>query len=378
MPARHAQPLSPLRGAELSRLASRHTREIGIAAFGVLVLGLGASAAAAGRTSAAAPRALSFAAQVHAAPARTLPTVPTPSPGLRAAPVTAAHPRRAHRTVAAPPAPPWIPRGTGMWIHQWPATEGGHAAQVVGRAVAAGLSVLYVQTGDSKEGWIGSPVLSQLLPATRGTGIRVVAWDFPTLKDPAGDARRLARAAWFHRSGSPWVAAVAPDVETGSEGTQLSGAAIQVYYATLRKALPAGVGILATVPWPSQYRINSYPYARTAPHVDAFLPMDYWYNNPPGAVTATSIRVLRRYGKPVLPVGQGYDGRLDAPYLKADPAPDRSVQAFIDAARSLGAPSVSLWSWQTTGSKQWRVLSRARATFRAAPGLSVGARNVGG
>ncbi|MDP9101361.1 MAG: hypothetical protein M3N21_04350, partial [Actinomycetota bacterium] len=272
----------------------------------------------------------------------------------------------------------WLPHGTGMWVHQWTATEGGHAGQVVARAEAAGLSVLYVQTGDSVDGWIGTPVLSQLLPATRGTDIKIVAWDFPTLANPVADARRLARAALFRRPGTPRVAAVAPDVETGSEGTRLSGHALDLYYATLRQALPAGVAILATVPWPSQYRINSYPYARTSRHVDGFIPMAYWYNNSPAVVTTTSMHILQRYGKPVLPVGQGYDGRLDAPYLKPDPAPDRSVQAFVDAAKALGAPAVSLWSWQTTGSKQWGVLARARAAFRVSPPLSVSARTVGG
>lgn len=41
------------------------------------------------------------------------------------------------------------------------------------------------------------------------------------------------------------VAAVAPDIETASEGTQVTRQSIERYYRTLRAALPARVAILA-------------------------------------------------------------------------------------------------------------------------------------
>jgi hypothetical protein len=258
-----------------------------------------------------------------------------------------------------------------MWIHDWSRTEGGHAGLVVQRAKAAGLTHLFVQTGSSKKGWIGSPVLSQLLPATKGTGIQVVAWDFPKLVDPEDDARRLAKAAWWRRPGVPMVAAVAPDIETASEGTHATPSTINRYYRTLRKALPARIAILATVPWPSEKRVTRYPYVRTALYADAFIPMAYWYNRSPSRVTATSMRLLRRYGKPVFPVGQGYDGRLDAPYLKPDKHPGKSVDAFVQAARASGARSLSLWSWQTTGMQQWMALHRASAKYTPKPKRAV-------
>jgi hypothetical protein len=162
------------------------------------------------------------------------------------------------------------------------------------------------------------------------------------------------------------VAAVAPDIETASEGTHATRDSIDRYYRTLRKALPARVAILATVPWPSENRVNRYPYVRTARHADAIIPMAYWYNRSPSKVTRTSMRLLKEYGKPVIPVGQGYDGRLDAPYLKPDPHPGKSVDAFVTAARMNGAQSVSLWSWQTTGAQQWSALKRASKRYAPA------------
>ena len=250
-----------------------------------------------------------------------------------------------------------------MWLHEFERTEGGNARAIVARAQYIGLSTLYVQTGSSKKGWIGTPALTGLLRATKGTEIAVIAWDFPTLRDPIADARRLARAASFHCGGCARVAAVAPDVETAAEGTRIGDATVARYYAALRRALPQKIAILATVPWPSEKRVGRYPYARTAAMSDAIMPMAYWYNRDPARVTATSMGYLAHFRKPIMPVGQGYDGRLDAPYLMKDLDPFGSVAAFLRTARARGAQHVSLWSWQTTGGHQWSALAKAHKAF---------------
>ncbi|MGI8536716.1 MAG: hypothetical protein ACR2K2_09505, partial [Mycobacteriales bacterium] len=281
-----------------------------------------------------------------------------------AAPAAAAVPAAA--VAAAAPAPRiarWLPTGTGVWLHDWRKSENGDAREVVTQAQRRGLSHLYVQTGSTGKGWIGEEVLSQLMPAVVGTGLSVIAWDFPKLADPEGDARRMALAATWSRPGAARVSAVAPDIETAAEGTRVSGEAVRRYYAALRAALPAAIPILATVPWPSEKRIGKYPYAETAPLADAFVPMAYWYNRSPKVVTDTSMNWLQQFGKPIMPVGQGYDGRIDSPSLPADPDPAGSVQAFVNAARAGGAQSISLWSWQTMGPQQWDVLGRSGAAF---------------
>jgi hypothetical protein len=358
----HTTPLRRARHAAPPAL-ERFRREVTTAAALTLALGLTVAATvdppraqpAVQRAPVALVGAPGSTLAEAAVPHVSLPT-PTPAPAKRAPAKRAA--AKATRAPAAP-VQRWLPTGTGMWVHDWHRTENGHAPVVVRKAQQAGLTHLFVQTGSSGKGWIGDTVLHQLLPATAGTEIRVVAWDFPNLKDPVKDARRMARAAGVRRPGAPRVAAVAPDVETAAEGTRITATGIETYYRTLRKLLPKHVAILPTVPWPSEHRVNTYPYDRTAKYADAIIPMAYWYNRDPARVTATSMRFLKRYGKPVMPVGQGYDGRLDAPYLPEDPSPDASVQAFLSTARKMGAPSVSLWSWQTTGAKQWRVLVRA-------------------
>jgi hypothetical protein len=248
-----------------------------------------------------------------------------------------------------------------MWLHDWVRSEGGSPSAVVDRSLASGFTHLYVQTGSTKKGWIGEEVLSQLLPATAGTDLKVIAWDFPKLIDPEADARRMAAAATWSQPGVPRVAAVAPDIETAAEGTHLTPHAVLRYYRELRRSLPPEVAVLATVPWPSEKRIGFYPYSESAAHSDAFVPMAYWYNRAPSVVTESSMVWLAQFGLPVMPVGQGYDGRIDAPYLPEDPDPGGSVQAFVDTARAHGAASISLWSWQTTGAPQWDALARASA-----------------
>ena len=95
--------------------------------------------------------------------------------------------------------------------------------------------------------------------------------------------------------------------------------------------------------------------------------MAYWYNRSPVDVTRASMEFFGQFGKPIMPVGEGYDGRIDAPYLPDDPDPGASVQAFLDTAKAGGATSVSLWSWQTLGMPQWATFKAAATQFPVVP-----------
>ena len=355
---------------DVSARAVRFTREVSLALAVVLLVGVGAASAE--RPQAAPAAATDVAPSPVPAPSagsgpRTTQELAARTPDL-SVPKPAAQP--AAQAAVAKPAPKverWLPRGTGMWLHEWNSTENGRASEVVRKSKNTGLTHLYVQTGSTRKGWIGDEVLGELLPATEGTGLKVIAWDFPKLIDPEADARRMAKAALWNRPGVPRVAAVAPDVETAAEGTRLSTPNVIRYYRELRKHLPDHVAILATVPWPSEKRTGWYPYDDTAPFADAFVPMAYWYNRSPSTVTATSMTWLARFGKPVMPVGQGYDGRIDAPSLAPDSDPGKSVAAFVAQARKHNARSISLWSWQTTQVPQWRALLKAAGTVGPKP-----------
>ena len=299
-----------------------------------------------------------------AAPASAA-TSPAGSRPAHKAPAKApsAHSTHAAHKPAARHAPSrYIPAGTGMWIYEWHRSNHGKPASIVRRARHAGLSTLYLRTGSTWDGFTGGANLRRLLTASHGTDVRVVAWDFPRLGRPYRDALRLARAARVHSANGQRVAAVAPDIETPAEGTFNAGWRVRTYLRVLRNHLPANVSILTAVPWPSRYRIGDYPYASVARHSDVLVPMAYWYNNRPGPVTARSISYLRRFHRPVQPVGQGYDGKLDVPSLRHNNL-RRQVPMFFRAAHRHGARAVSLWSWQAAPPVAWHALRHAHRLF---------------
>lgn len=323
------------------------------------------SATTAAERQSPAPAAVAVAAPVTP---RAAAAVPAPPKAVTAA--VRRPTKSAPRPAVAPKRKPvavsrWIPKGTGMWIYQWDRTAGGNAGTVVRRAQHAGLTHLFVRTGSTHDGFTGTKVLRQILPATRGTSLKVIAWDFPTLKNPVADAKRLARAATYrHGRTGPHVAAVAPDIETPAEGTHNSFRRVSSYLATLRRLLPPDVAILTTVPWPSIYRVGTYPYATVAKYSDALLPMAYWYSNNVRHVTATSINYLRKFHKPVQPVGQGYDSKIDVPALSHSNL-RKQVPVFLETAHKYGVGAVSLWSWQSAPRVTWHALSSARKLFPA-------------
>jgi hypothetical protein len=346
------------------------TRAVVLAVLATLQMGMSAALTArpaaqatqvTGRTVAVADRPLTEAllGAVSAA-------APAPS---AVAPARAAVP---HATVPAtkigkPLAPHdrYVPSGTGMWTYQWAETEGGSTRKIVKRAEAMGLTHLYVRTGTRKGGFDGGPVLRKLLPATKGTDLKVIAWDFPQLKNPVADAKRLARAANYIVPGAPRVAAVAPDIETGAEGTKISSGAVTTYMTTLRRLIPKRVAIIGVTPWPSEHRVGKYPFAHVAKYSDALAPMAYWINRDPATVTRQSMKRLSRFGKPVLPIGQAYDPRIDVPGIGYGPPSRAQVKAFFDTAAKLGAPSASLRVGQFASTGQWQALRTAHKQFPA-------------
>jgi hypothetical protein len=269
----------------------------------------------------------------------------------------------------APAAKPvrYIPEGTGMWTYMWKETEGGNAKKVVAKAKAHGLSHLYVRTGTRKGGFDQGPMLKKLLPATKGTDIKIIAWDFPQLVNPVRDAQRLAAAANYRVPGAPRVAAVAPDIETGAEGTKLSAKNVDVYMKTLRRLLPADVAIIGVTPWPSEKRIGHYPFDTVAKYSDALAPMAYWVNRDPGTVAKQTMQRFAKYKKPVMPIGQAYDPRIDVPTLKYGPPSRADVAEFLQVAEKYGAPSASLWVWQFAHKSHWTALKSARPLYEEKP-----------
>jgi hypothetical protein len=237
--------------------------------------------------------------------------------------------------------------GKGIWLTVWP-TSPLDVTRVVALARAEGLRQLWVRTGSSQSGFYGAATLNALVPAAHAVGIAVIAWDFPTLSNPAADAKRVAQAL---RSGADGFGA---DIETASEGTYLTARRV-AYYLSLARVAAADRPLVAIVPRPTAYWLATYPYETEAPFVDAFAPMVYWSCTEPGAAVGSAILALARL-RPVAPIGQDYDmaaegGRHGLPS-------GREIWRFLDVADRSGAIGASLYDLESGGRTQLAVLGR--------------------
>lgn len=359
-------------GVLVAGLVTTSIRETATAGAALAVNRSGTSSAAPGRGSLASAESELASPAPTVAPATppipTPPSGPVPLAGCPPPPVAPGPPGPppAHPSLVVPdaelPVPPApAPRvrdlaaisGKGMWIWQFDATESGDASAIVARAVAAGLHQLWVRVGDSFDGFYGATELDALVPAAHRAGLGVIGWGFPYLDDPAGDAA-WTRAAldWSGPDGARldgWAA----DLETASEGVDLSGRRAATYLGLVRPAA-RGRPLVATVFPPTGSFASTYPYAAMAPYVDAFAPMDYWGCQQPSAAAAQSLARLSGLA-PVELVGQAYNmadegGRQVAPSAA-------ETLSFLATAKASGAVGASFWSWQAADSAEWAAVA---------------------
>lgn len=264
--------------------------------------------------------------------------------------------------MAPPPvavqAAPIVPVGKGMWLHQFEQSSGGNPQAIVKRAQAFGLTHLYVRVGSSKKGFYGAGDLERLLPVAHAGGLKVVGWDFPYLDDPMADAERGAQAINFRTRGGQRIDAFSADIETKSEGTNLTTGGVVTYGTRLRQLAGPKYPLIAAVPRPNPKRW--FPYAEATAAFDAIAPMVYWINRDPVTDLIGALNTLAPLGKPILPVGQAYDPAIDGSASWAPPS-KLDIVRFLDAAATRGVASVSFWVWDKASADQWAAIGEHRA-----------------
>lgn len=264
---------------------------------------------------------------------------------------------------APPPPPPAIPAqrgplpvGKGMWIYVPERAEGGNADAIVARATATGLTHLYVRTGSLKGGFIGADFLNRLLPKAHAAGIRVYAWDFPYLNDIIGDLNRAFAAVNHLTPDGHRVDGYVADIELRNMGVNVTPETATAFGTTLRRMVGPNYPLIACVPRPSPALVT-YPFAQVVASFDAIAPMVYWMGRDPVADLTNAVRDLSVYGKPVIPVGQAYDGAAEGGPLGVPPR-DQLLK-FMQAADAAGLPGVSWWSWQHADQQAWDAIREA-------------------
>jgi len=243
--------------------------------------------------------------------------------------------------------------GKGMWVWKYRQTEGGNADAIVARAVAAGLSQLWVRIGDSRDGFYGADALAALVPAAHARGLAVIGWGFPYLWDPVGDAGWTADALAWRGPGGARLDGFSPDVEESTEGVVLTEARVRLYLGQVRQAAGNRL-VVATVYRPTDAQWAVYPYSAMAPYVDAFAPMVYWGCTEPGEAASQALDRLTGL-RPVHLIGQAYD-MADEGGRTGPPSADET-RRFLDVARRGGAVGASFWVWQDIGEEQWAAMA---------------------
>jgi hypothetical protein len=269
----------------------------------------------------------------------------------------AAHPLAAAATAGVRAGQTVVPTslpiaGKGMWIYEFDKVGKGDARSIVNAAVQRGLTHLYVRAGSSVAGLSGWPNIARILPLAHRAGLKVIAWDFPYLRNPGADVRR---AKWILRQSvhGHQVDGFAADVETRSEGTVLTRKTASRYASWLRTNA-RGKFLVLVPPRPNHYTTSFYPYDILVPKFDAVAPMVYWGRQAPSEATARAVGYLRRFGKPIAPIGQSFDmGPEGGP--KGHPT-GRALVHFMNEARRGGAVGVSFWSWQHTPRGLWHTI----------------------
>lgn len=336
---------------------------VAVLIFSVIAV-LGRVASASGGPLVLAPTSTTSMAAVAAAAADTATTSSPPPETTDPVPTTEATTTVPDTTTSAPappPAPrsPDVPSGVGMWIWLPEATAGGDPAAIAASSQAAGFTHLYVRTGSSVDGFNAAEFLDGILPAAHAAGIRVIGWDFPYLDDPGADVTRALQAISYTTPSGDKLDGFSADIETPAEGVALSMENAAAYGTALRAAVGPSYLLIATVPRPSAARQGTYPYTEVVQSFDAIAPMDYWIDVPPDEVAEQSVDFFAPFGKPVLPIGQAYDGGLEG----GPPGTPtyNEVGAFIAASFDSGAKSVSFWSWQHASGDVWDAIKAGAA-----------------
>ena len=246
--------------------------------------------------------------------------------------------------------------GKGMWIWLYDSILGGDPHRIVKYAVDHGLSHIYVRSGSSNVGLQGWEDVAEILPVAHKAGLRVIAWDFPYLRNVGADVRR-ARWVLSRTVAGQSVDGFAADVETRSEGTVLTRTRARNYAKWLR-ANSRGKFIVLVPPPPNPYTVTFYPYDVLMPHFDAVAPMVYWGRRAPDAYAGWAIRYLKRFNKPIAPIGQSFDMGPDGG--PKGPPSSSAVVKFMDQSQRDGSVGVSFWSWQHTPKYLWNTINTYR------------------
>jgi hypothetical protein len=229
--------------------------------------------------------------------------------------------------------------GQGMWIWYLSKSDGGSVAAIAAQAHAAGVTTLFIKSSDGSSNY-WSQFSPQMVAEMHANGLKVCAWQFVYGTEPVGEAALGAEAV------ADGADCLVIDAEGEYEGHY---AAAQTYIDDLRAKIGAEYPLgLASFPYVWDH--PSFPYSVFLGPSGAQYnaPQMYWKDigQSVDTVYANTYIANRIYGRPIFPLGQTYGGVSAAELLR-----------FREEAVDYGAPGVSFWDWQESGSSDWSTLA---------------------
>src|SRR6202050_1475708 len=226
-----------------------------------------------------------------------------------------------------------------MWIWYMSASDHGSVPETVAQAHAAGVTTLYVKSSDGSSNY-WSQFSPELVAQLHANGLKVCAWQFVYGTNPAGEATLGAEAV---ANGADCLVI---DAEGEYEGHY---AAAQTYIDDLRAKIGPNYPLgLASFPYVFDH--PSFPYSVfLGPSGAQYnVPQMYWKDigQSVDTVYANTYIANRVYGRPLFPLGQTYGGVSAEELLR-----------FREEAVDYGAPGVSFWDWQESGTTEWSALA---------------------
>jgi hypothetical protein len=233
--------------------------------------------------------------------------------------------------------------GQGMWIWYVDKSDAGDVASIIAQAHTADVSTLFIKSSDGSTNY-WSQFSPQLVAELHAGGLKVCAWQFVYGSEPVGEANLGAEAV------ANGAECLVIDAEGEYEGRYASA---QTYIDDLRAKIgptyPLG---LASFPYVFDH--PSFPYSVfLGPGGAQYnVPQMYWKDigQSVDTVYANTYIANRVYGAPIFPLGQTYGGVSAEELLR-----------FREEAVDYGAPGVSFWDWQESGSVDWSTLAAALA-----------------
>jgi hypothetical protein len=240
-------------------------------------------------------------------------------------------------------------RGQGMWIWYVSQAEKGNVAKIAAKAKKNKIKTVYVKSSDGSSWW---PQWDTYVAKLHAAGLKVCAWQYVYGTYPLAEANLAARAA---NSGADCIV-IDAEVEY-----QNKYASARQYITQLRSQVGSS--------YPVGFTSFAYPdFHPTIPYSVFLGPGGAQYNLPQMYFWAFEVAIPQVfyhtytlnqiYQRPILPLGQTYDG-----------VPAAQALLFRKYAKRYRAPGYSWWVWHETRPKTWTALRTTLPAAAAKPAL---------